>query len=48
MSAVMSSPAGDAAAAPPQAKRAPPLLQRAQVQRVFYPLLVAVLLIGLW
>jgi NitT/TauT family transport system permease protein len=34
-------------AANPQAA-APPLLARAEFQRIFYPLLVAVLLIGLW
>jgi NitT/TauT family transport system permease protein len=47
MSAVMSPPARDAGT-PAQRVARTPLLQRPPVQRVFYPALVAVALIGLW
>jgi len=45
----MSPPASDAGSGMPAKTAArPPLLHRPQVQRVFYPVLVAVLLLGLW
>jgi NitT/TauT family transport system permease protein len=46
MSAVMPTPA--VAPAPPAAKAPPPLLQRPEVQRVVYPVAVAVVLLALW
>ena len=44
----MNSIAESAAPASPAPARATPLLSRPEVQRVFYPALVAVVLIGLW
>ncbi|MBN8491197.1 MAG: ABC transporter permease [Burkholderiales bacterium] len=44
----MNSIAESATPASPAAARATPLLSRPEVQRVFYPALVAVVLIGLW